>query len=167
MNVADQSDVHLDLRSALYTATSLQTTIRHADAKARIMLGLLGGSVVVVLQQVPTLGRCDTAPVLTVTAVATAVWLAALAAGGWHLLAAMSPRLSPAGRANRFAFPVSRPATIGVREQRNEAWDLVSTLAGIAWDKHSRVRRAGPAVAVAMIAAGMLTVLTTIAAITM
>jgi len=96
MTLADQSDVHLDLRSALYTATSLQTTIRHADAKARIMLGLLGGSVVVVLQQAPTLGRFDSAPLLAATAVAAVVWLAALAAGGWHLLAAVSPRLSPA-----------------------------------------------------------------------
>ena len=93
MTVADQSDVHLDLRSALYTATSLRTTIRHADSKARIMLGLLGGSVVVVLQQAPTLGRCDSAPLLTATAVAAVVWLAALAAGGWHLLAANRRRV--------------------------------------------------------------------------
>ena len=167
MTIADQSDVHLDLRSALYTATSLQTTIRHADAKAQIMLGLLGGSVVVVLQQAPTLGHCDSVPLLAATGVAAVVWLAALTVGGWHLLAAVSPRLSLTGRANRFAFPTTRPATTGIREQRNEAWDLVSTLGGIAVAKHSRVRRARPAVAVAMLAAETLTALTTIVAITM
>lgn len=167
MTGADQSDAHLDLRSALYTVTSLQTTIRHADAKARIMLGLLGGSVVIVLQQTATLGRCDTAPLLAATAVVAVVWLAALAAGGWHLLAAVSPRLFPAGRTNRFAFPATRPTTTGVREQRNEAWDLASVLAGIAVDKHSRVRRARPAVAVAMFAAGTLAALTTVVAIAM
>lgn len=167
MTVADQSDIKFDLRSALYTATSLQTTIRHADGKARIMLGLLGGSVVVVLQQAPTLGRCDNALLLTAAAVAAMVWLTALAAAGWQLLAAVSPRLSPASPANRFAFPAIRPATIGVREQRNEAWELVSVLAGIAVDKHSQVRRARPIVAVAILAAGTLTVLTTFVAIAM
>jgi len=165
MTIADQSDVHLDLRSALFAATSLQTTIRHADAKARIMLGLLGGSVVVVLQQVPILDRCDSSPLLAAAAVVAVVWLAALGAGGWHLLAAVSPRLSPAGHANRFTFPTTRPATISVREQRNEAWDLVSVLAGIAVDKHSRVGRARLTVVIATMAAGTLTAITTIAAI--
>jgi hypothetical protein len=145
----------------------LQTTIRHADAKARIMLGLLGGSVVVVLQQVPTLGRCNSALLLTAAAVAAVVWIAAAAAGAWRLLAAVSPRLSLTGRANRFAFPATRPATTGIREQRNEAWDLVSALAGIAVDKHSLVRRARPTLAVAMLAAGTMTALTTIVAIAM
>lgn len=167
MTGADQSDVYLDLRSALYTITSLQATIRHADSKARIMLGLLGSTVVVVLQEAPTLRRCDTVPLLAGAAVVAVIWLAALVVGGWHLLAAMSPRLSSAGRANRFAFPATRPATTGVREQRDEAWDLVSALAGIAVDKHSRVRRARRAVACAMFAAGILAALTTIVAIAM
>ncbi|MFI1993940.1 hypothetical protein [Actinoplanes sp. NPDC020271] len=167
MTVAHQSDVNLDLGSALYTATSLQTTIRHADVKAQSMLGLLGGSVVIVLQQVPALERCGSTSLLAATAVAAVAWLAALTIGAWHLLAAVSPRLSPASRANRFTLPTKRPATISAREQRNEAWDLVSVLAGIAVAKHSRVGRASPAVAVAAMAAGTLTALTTIAAIAM
>ncbi|MFG1607176.1 hypothetical protein [Actinoplanes sp. NPDC049265] len=167
MTPAAQSDVHVDLRSALCPATSLQATIRHADAKAQIMLGLLGGSVVVVLQQAPTLGRCDSTAMLTATAVAAVVWLAALAVGGWHLLAAVSPRLSAASRANRFAFTATRPAPTGVCEQRNEAWDLGIGPGQLRSGKHSRVRQARLAVAVAMLAAGKLTVLTAIVAIAM
>ena len=152
----DRSDTHRDLRLALHTAASLQATIRHADAKARLLLGAQGGLAAVVLQQMSTLADRDHPALLTAVGILATAWICGLSVSGWHLLAAMIPRLTGARGANRFAFPVARPTTESLRDHRDEAWDLASVLAAIAVAKHSRVRRALPALVVASVAAGAL-----------
>lgn len=156
-----RAGAYRDLRLALHTAASLQATIRHADAKAQILLALQGGMAAVVLQQAPVLGGVRTPALLAVAAVAAVALLAGLAVGGWQLLATIAPRLAGAHQVNRFAFPVARPATVDIVDQRDEAWDLVAGLADIALAKHARVRRALPAVVVASAAAGALVTLAT------
>jgi hypothetical protein len=166
MTVEEQFDVHRDLRLALHAATSLQTTIRHADTKAQILLGLQGGMAVAVQQQAQTLGDIGATALLAVAGAVSIAWLAGLALSCWHLLAAMSPRLTGTHRVNRFAFPATRPTTVDIRDQRDEAWEVVSALAEIALAKHSRVRRSLPALLVASVSAGALLALTVIVGIT-
>ena len=165
MTIEEQSDTHRDLRLALHTAASLQATIHHADAKAKLLLGFQGGLAVVVPQQTSTLGGADNRALLTVAGIVAIAWLCSLAIGGWHLLAAIAPRLAGAHGANRFAFPATRPMTEHIRDQRDEAWDTVSALAAIALAKHSRVRRSLPALIVGSMSASALLTLAMIVGI--
>jgi hypothetical protein len=87
---------------------------------------------------------------------ATIAWVFGLAISGWHLLATIIPWPARPHGANRFAFPITRPTTDSIRDQRDEASDLVSVLAGIALTKHTRVRRSRPALIVASASAGVL-----------
>jgi hypothetical protein len=147
-------DAYRDLRLALHTAASLQATIRHADSKAKILLGVQGGMAVVVLQQTSAFGGVETPALIAVAGIVAIAWVTGLAIAGWHLLATIAPRLVWPHGANRFAFPATRPTTDGIRDLRDEAWDLVSALADIALAKHSRVRRSLPALIVASASAG-------------
>jgi hypothetical protein len=167
MSVEEQADTVRDLQSALHTAVSLQETIRHADTKAQALLGLQGGMAVMVLQQAPALAGAGCRPLLAVAGVVAVVWISGLAVSGWHLLAAMIPRLAGPHHANRFAFPAARPAEESLRAQRDEAWDTVAVLSAIAVAKHTRVRRALPTLVVATVAAGALLALTVVVAIAM
>lgn len=160
------ADASRDLRLALHAAASLQATIRHADTKAQILLGLHGGTAVAVLQQAPALVSLEPRALVVVAGVLAAAWLSGVAISGWHLLATLTPRLTGAHGVNRFAFPSQRPATDDIGDQRDEAWDLVSALALIALAKHARVRRSLPALIVASSAAGALLVLTVTGLIT-
>ncbi|WP_328471187.1 hypothetical protein OHA21_06580 [Actinoplanes sp. NBC_00393] len=155
-----------DLRLALDAAASLQATIRHADMKAQILLGLHGGMAVAVLQQAPMLGRLDN-PALNALAVIGAIaWLAGVAVSGWHLLATLAPRLTGPPGTNRFAFPARPPETDDIAEQRDEAWSAVSTLADIALAKHGRVLRSLPGLCVASASAGLIVALAAVVIIT-
>jgi hypothetical protein len=166
MTIEEQSDTHRDLRLALHTAASLQSAIRHADATAELLLGFQGGLAVVVLQQTSTLGGADNQALLTIAGIVAITWLYSLALGCWHLLPAIAPRPAEAHGTNRFAFPATRPMTENIRDQRDEAWDLASTLAAIALAKHSRIRRSLPALIFGSISAGALLMLTMIVDIT-
>lgn len=157
MNLEEHAreEVHRDIELGLRAAASLQATIGRADAKARVLLGLEGGLAMVVLQQLPTL-EVISLPLLACLGALGIAWLAGLTVSSWHLLKVIVPRLTGSERANRFAFPTARPSTADPGSQRDEAWDLVSVLAGIALAKHNRVRRAVPPLVVASAAAGAL-----------
>jgi hypothetical protein len=154
-----------DLRLALHAAAALRQTIRDADTKAQVLLGVQGGTAVVVLQELPALGDTPWPGLLVVAAVSAAGWLGGLAVGGWCLLSAMNPRLAGAYRTNRFAFPAARPAGGDAGEQRDEAWDLVAVLSDIALAKHARVRRALPALIAGSVSAGVLLALAAVVGI--
>lgn len=159
MTTPEQSDTHRDLQLALHAAASLQSTIRHADAKARLLLGLQGGIAAVVVEKGSAFDSASHRGLLQVAALAAITWLGGVAVSGRRLLAVIAPRLTGAHGANRFAFPTTRPPTKSIQDQRNEAWDQVAALATIALAKHSLVRRSLPALTVAFVAAGILLVL--------
>ncbi|GIF38241.1 hypothetical protein [Actinoplanes xinjiangensis] len=167
MTVEERSDTLRDLHSALFSATSLQETIRHADMKAQALLGVQGGIAVTVLQQAPTIAGARSPALLAVAGIGAVLWLGGLGVSAWHLLATIMPRLGGAHPGNRFTFPAARPTQEDIRTQRNEAWDAASVLADIALAKHSRIRRALPSLIVASTSAGALLALAvTVAATT-
>jgi hypothetical protein len=152
-----------DLYLALQTATSLQESIRHADTKAQMLLGVAGGAVVVAADHASALLQLS--PPLSVAALALAVTMfGCLALTAGRLLNVIAPRLtSPRGR-NRFAFPDlaaqdRRPVAADVSRCRDEAWQLVTTLSKIATAKHTGVRRSVAPLAAALAAGGGLFVL--------
>jgi hypothetical protein len=151
-------DAHL----ALQTAASLQESIRHADAKAQMLLGLAGGVVVVVGDHTSMLFHASL-PRSVAALVLSTIMVGGLALTAGRLLAVITPRLTrPQGR-NRFAFPStasqSHPATADVSRYRDEAWQLVTTLSKIAAAKHLGVRRSVVPLAVALAAGAVLLVL--------
>lgn len=142
-----------DLWVALATAASIQTVIRRADAKAATLLAMAGA-----------VGAAAVEPLVPILSVGGGIQLAGaallisllsgLAVATWHLRSAIWPRLVTLPGANRFSFPnVVRdggcPPSGTALSCRDEAWEFVSTLAGIAMAKHVRVRRSGPWLAVA------------------
>ena len=156
MTAPDQSDTHRDLQLALHAAASLQSTIRHADTKAQLLLGFQGGLTTIVVEKGSAFGSAGHRPLLPVALLLMIAWLGGLAVGGRHLLAAIAPRLTGAHDTNRFAFPTTRPMTESIRDQRNDAWDQVAALAAIAVAKHSHVRRSLPALTLASVSAGVM-----------
>ena len=142
-------DVRRDLRLALRTGASMQASIRHADTKTFAIFCAQGGVATAAGQAVPTLLHTPGRVVPGVAILLAAATLCALTTTTWHLGLALVPRLTgPAGR-NRFAFPniaaaSRRPGRGDTRRQRDEAWDLVSTLAWIVLTKHRHVRRSLP-----------------------
>jgi hypothetical protein len=167
MTVEKQSDTYRDLQLALHALGSLQETIRHADAKARLLLGCEGGFAVVVVQNAAVLGGAENRALLISAGVMAVVLLGSLAVGGWHLLTTIAPRLAATHAVNRFALPATRPESESLRDQRDEAWDLVSALATIARAKHLRVRRALPALIVAAVSTATILALIVIVGIAM
>jgi hypothetical protein len=154
-----------DLQLALDTAESLQATIRHADAKAQILLAAQGGTAALVAQQVSTFGDLDNAAVLALGGIMMVTWLAGLTVGGCHLLMAIIPRLSrPGGTGN--ALLDRRPDTDDHGDPRASAWDLVSILTAIASAKHTHVRKAVPAIILASASAGSLLAMSAAVAMT-
>jgi hypothetical protein len=148
-----------DVYLALQTATSVQESIRHADAKAQMLLGLDGGIAVVAADHASAL--CRLPPPMSVAAVVlSAIMLGSLAVVATRLLIVVTPRLAvPRGR-NRFAFPSLAaqrcyPAA-ELTQYRAEAWQLVTTLSKIATAKHTGVRRSIAPLAVALASAGAL-----------
>lgn len=160
-HVTEPSGAYRDLYLALRTATSTQETIRHADTKAQVLLGLHGGIALAVLQQLSTLtlAAIEAPALLAVAMAAASGWLIGLAVSGAYLLSAIAPRSAPRRGNNRFAIPADRPTDDDVHTQRVEAWDLVSTLAAIASVKHERVRRSLPALIASSAFAGALVAL--------
>ncbi len=142
-------DTWRDLQVAQATAASLQSSIRHADAKALALLTAEGGvAATVVDKALPT--TLDSNPaVATLTVVLAATMVIAMTATTCHLALALRPRLAGAGSANRFGFPDlvavgRRPSIATARRHRDEAWDFVVALARIAMAKHRRIRRCMP-----------------------
>jgi hypothetical protein len=155
MTAPEQSDTHRDLQLALHTATSLQSTIRHADAKAQLLLGFQAGLAMIVAEEGS--GFSARHEVLLPVAMLLAIaWFAGLTVGGRHLVKVVAPRLTGTQPANRFAFPTTRPTTETIQDQRNEAWDQVAALSAIAVAKHSLVRRSLPALTLASVSVGAL-----------
>jgi hypothetical protein len=162
MTAPKQPDTHRDLQLALHAATSLQSTIRHADAKAQLLLGSQGGLATIVVENGSAFSSAGHRALIPVAALVTIAWLGGLAVGGGHLLAVIAPRLTGAHETNRFAFPTRRPVTESIGDQRNEAWDQVAALAAIAVAKHSLIRRSLPALTFASVSAGILLTLAAI-----
>jgi hypothetical protein len=158
-------ELRRDLRLALSTAKSLQASIRHADTKAAALLGIQGGMAAVAADHASSLLHAPSPAALVVGGLLTTTLLWGLGATTWHLALALAPRLAGPPGDNRFAFPnmarsKCRPTTLSVRQQRDEAWDLVSTLAGIAMAKHRRVRRSLSGLAVTTTSVTALLILT-------
>lgn len=76
-------------RGSLATAEALQATIRHADTKASILLGVAGGMMTTVSQAAVS---SESHPALT--GLVFAVTALGLAKAGWHLLVAIRPRVA-------------------------------------------------------------------------
>jgi hypothetical protein len=149
-----------DVYLALQTATSVQESIRHADAKAQILLSLDCGIAVVAVDHAATLLRAST-PLVAVMAALLGIVLAALALAAGRLLAVIAPRLAGPRGGNRFAFPsLAAPGRVNeiadVKRYRDDAWQLVATLSTIATAKYTGVRRAIPSLGVALVAIGAL-----------
>jgi hypothetical protein len=164
--VADNSDLKVwrDLRLALRIAASLQTSIRHADAKTAALLGVHGGLAASVAESAPSLLQVPGAVRPGIAALLSLVFICGLATTGWQFGRVLAPRLAGPQGQNRFAFPNlaangRRPALADARRLREEAWSLVSTLAGIAMAKHRHVRRSLLGLAVAALSAGGLQIL--------
>ncbi|MEU4565495.1 hypothetical protein [Micromonospora sp. NPDC023956] len=143
----------------LATATSLQTSIRHADTKAATLLATEGAVATAVTEPAASLLSAG-----TTGSVAGTVLLVGLVTGlsiaSWHLIRAMRPQVGGVAGDNRFGFPNlaragRRPAAVSARQQRNEAWEFVSTLARIAMGKHTRVRRSLPWLVLSLTTAGL------------
>ncbi len=138
-----------DLDIALRTAASLQTSIRHADAKAATLLGVQGGASTLAVGQAPALFDTGNTAVLVIAAIIAMAFVSGLVGTTWHLLCAMAPRLARPSGPNRFAFPAATqpvgPLDTGdVGQQCDEAWGLVSVLGATAVAKHLHVRRSLP-----------------------
>lgn len=156
-----------DVQLGLATAASVQASIRHADSKVAALFAVQGGVAVTAAQHTSTListGLIAAVPCwLMVLTVLLGVSLAiGLINGTWQLVMALRPRLEGPRGANRFGFPNvartrRRPTTTPIARQRDEAWDLVATLAAIALAKHAGVRRSLPWIVAAMVStAGLL-----------
>ncbi|MFV2088014.1 hypothetical protein [Micromonospora sp. LOL_021] len=152
-------DTWRDLQVGLTTAASLQTSIRHADAKALALLAPEGGVAATVADQV--LPRMlDGTPVVVAISVVLAVGMAAaVAVTTCRLAMSLRPRLAGAGGANRFGFPDlvaagGRPSAASVQRHRDEAWDFVIVLARIALIKYLLIKNSMPWFLATLIFAG-------------
>lgn len=164
---ADQSvdrRVWRDLDLALRTAASLQTSIRHADAKAAVVIGIQGGLATATAECAPSLLHTPGRVAPVIAGMLAVMVLVGLAVTACYAGLALTPRLAGPPKANRFAFPTiaaaNRPLGLAdARRLRREAWDLVSTLAGIAMTKHQHVRRSFLGLAATTSTAGALQIL--------
>jgi hypothetical protein len=142
-------DAWRDLQVGLATADSVQTSIRHADAKALALLATEGGVAATVADQVlPTMLGGDSAVVALTVFLAAVMSVAMLVTTG-QLALSLRPRLVGAGGANRFGFPDivaagGRPSAVCVQRHRDEAWDFVVALARIALVKHLLIQACMP-----------------------
>ena len=91
MTVPEQSDTHRDLQLALHAAASLQSTIRHADAKAQLLLVFQGSLAMIVVEKGPAFGSDGHRTLLPVVVLVAIAWFGGFAVGGRHLLAAIAP----------------------------------------------------------------------------
>ncbi|MFV2020903.1 hypothetical protein [Micromonospora sp. LOL_023] len=156
-------DTWRDLQVGLTTAASLQTSIRHADAKALALLAAEGAVAATVADQV--LPRMlDGAPAVVAISVFLAVGMAAaVVVTTCRLAMSLRPRLAGAGGTNRFGFPDlvaagGRPSAASIQRNRDEAWDFVIALARIALVKYLLIRNCMPWFLVTLILAGGLLV---------
>jgi hypothetical protein len=156
------TDPSQDLQIGLATAASLQESIRHADTKITMLFSIEGAVAMVTINRIPSLiSTPDRAALLLGTALLLAL-LTGLATTTCHLILAFRPRLSEPMGNNRFGFPhiarvSGRLPMASARQQRDDAWELVSALARIAMAKHLRVRRSLPWLTVSLAsAAGLL-----------
>jgi hypothetical protein len=158
-----------DLQVGLATASSLQASIRHADFKAATLLTIEGAVAPAVIDRAAWLVGAQDPIVYFLAAVLLILLVTALVVATWQLVLAVRPQLTGVDGENRFAFPNivragRRPRVVAVRQQRDEAWDLVSTLAHIAMAKHLRVRRSVPWFVMSIASAVCLMIVATLAA---
>ncbi|MEG3635213.1 hypothetical protein [Micromonospora palythoicola] len=161
-------DTLRDLHVGLATATSLQASIRHADAKALGLLTAEGAVAATVAEQVLPTTLHSIPIVVSFAVLLTAAMVIAMTVATCQLALSLRPRLTGAGGANRFGFPDlvefgKRPSIATARRHRDEAWDLVVTLARIAMMKHLRIRRCMPWFLMSLGFAGGLAVLEAVA----
>ncbi|WP_326554030.1 hypothetical protein [Micromonospora sp. NBC_01813] len=149
MNSDAGPDAWRDLHVGLATADSLQTSIRHADAKALALLATEGGVAATVADQVLPVMLDGNSAVVALTVFLAAVMAVAMLVTTCQLAMSLRPRLTGAGGANRFGFPDivaagGRPSAVSVQRHRDEAWDFVVTLARIALVKHLLIQACMP-----------------------
>jgi|GEM_PF-2305631 len=161
-------DAWRDLQVGLATAASLQTSIRHADAKALALLATEGAIAATVADQaLPTM--LDGAPAgVAISVCLAAGMLVAMVVVTCRLAMAILPRTTGVGSANRFGFPDlvaagGRPSAACVQQHRDEAWDFAVALARIALAKYLLIKNCMPWFLVAVGFAGGLLVVTGVA----
>jgi len=157
--LAGYPDPDVDLAAAFTAAASMQSTIRQADAKATSLLGVMGAAgALTVNQALPQFLASPDEAVLGIGAGLTAILLTSAAITAWQLISALRPRIDSAPVGNRFALrQMELPRGVGsLRERRDDAWDLVAVLAGIARAKHERIQRSVPTTGVALAASALL-----------
>jgi hypothetical protein len=157
-----RADRNEDVYVALTTMTSLQATIRFADAKVGALAAVASGTVLLLPEQAAR--SLAEAPFMAASQVYVAlltVAVAGAAGSGWHLMLALMPAISGPPAENRFAFPAIAskasglpPADLG--RVRTEAWEHVAVLAGIAMRKHRRVRASVRWTAVEVVAVALM-----------
>ncbi|WFE24865.1 hypothetical protein O7623_15615 [Solwaraspora sp. WMMD791] len=138
----------LDVACAI--TASFQASIQHADTKGSMLAVLVSGVVTLLVTQAGPLRATlsGAGPTAAVLVVVLTVLVAALAATGLHLAAALRPRITPPGPTNRFAFPAMagtdppRDGGPGPGDLRAEAWALNRLLAEIALTKHRHIAAA-------------------------
>ncbi|GLY25527.1 hypothetical protein [Micromonospora sp. NBRC 101691] len=153
-----------ELDLACTIAASFQQNIQHADSKGSMLAVLASGVVTLVVTQADQVrdGLTGARPVAVAFVVTLVVLVAALVTTGLHLAAALRPRITPPGPANRFAFPAvagrdTWSSDIRVGDLRTEAWALNRLLADIALAKHQHI--VGAIRGVALLVVACLTIL--------
>ncbi|MFE0591252.1 hypothetical protein [Micromonospora echinospora] len=154
-----------ELDLACTIAASFQQNIQHADSKGSMLAVLASGVVTLVVTQAEQVrdGLTGARPVAVAFVVTLVVLVAALVTTGLHLAAALRPRITPPGPANRFAFPAvagrDTRSSDGIRvgDLRAEAWALNRLLADIALAKHQHI--VGAIRGVALLVVACLTIL--------
>ncbi|MER7441291.1 hypothetical protein [Micromonospora avicenniae] len=138
------------VETALQAARLHQDSIRHADTKIARLAGFQGALAALMIStaQAPVtfIPSSLAAPVAGGVAM---VFLLTLFVAARHLALGFQPRASGPTLPNRFGFSAAAPARTLVvphheHSEPREAWTLVTLLAGIAQEKHKRVRAALP-----------------------
>ncbi|MEU5566170.1 hypothetical protein [Micromonospora musae] len=138
------------VETALETVRLHQDSIRHADTKVARLASLQGALAALMISkaQAPVTFIPSSLAALVTGGVAV-VFLLTLVVAARHLALGFQPRVSGPTLPNRFGFSAAAPARTLVvphheHSEPREAWTLVTLLAGIAQEKHQRVRAALP-----------------------
>ncbi|RKN52657.1 hypothetical protein D7193_22660 [Micromonospora costi] len=137
--------------TALATVRLHQDSIQHADTKIARLAGLHGAMVALVVNAAPAtrLSVNWTSAVDLATLCIAALFVLTVVVSAHHLSLGFRPRTFGPTPPNRFGFRARNRRGIASadydrRSERSEAWTLVAVLAGIAFEKHQRVKATMP-----------------------
>ncbi|RKN22590.1 hypothetical protein D7147_08065 [Micromonospora musae] len=138
------------VETALQAVRLHQESIQHADMKIARLAGFQGALAALMIStaQAP-ITFVSGSPAAPVAGGVAVLFLLTLLVAARHLALGFQPRASGPALPNRFGFPAatSTSALAALHHKQGEpreAWTLVTLLAGIAQEKHQRVRAALP-----------------------